>query len=221
VALAVGLFAALLGIPYGLLWAAQAPEPELVKVPGGFYPRDGLYPVDVQPEQFVAGDGWYLLLGLGLGVFAALVSWLVLRRWRGPLLLVALIVGAVAGGFVAWRLGHQVGLAEFDRLVAQAPEGTRLDLPADLRVAERGEWFGVIPKVTGVVLAEAFGAAVVYTLLAGWSRHATLRPVTAPADLAPWETTWPVSSRSAVPPAGTAAPAPPAPGEAGPPPVRE
>jgi len=222
VAAAVAVGAALLGVPYGLLWAKLAPEPVLFKVNGGFYPQSGLYPVDSQPEQFMADDGWFMLLGVGFGVVAAIVVWLALRRWRGPLLLFALIVGAVAGGVLAWRLGHQLGLEEYQRLLAQAPEGTNLDLPADLQIAHDGTWFGVIPKISGVLLAEAFGAALAYTLLAGWSRHPTLRPVTAPApDLAPWDTAEPVSSGSTAPQAGTSAPAPHGPDAADPPLARE
>lgn len=222
VAFAVALGAAVLGVPYGFLWAALAPDPELIKVTGGFYPRDGLYPVDLQPEQFVAGDGWFVLIGVGVGALAAVATWLAFRRWRGPLVMIALCVGAVAGGLVAYWIGHRIGLAEFDRLVAQAPEGARLTEPAELRIAERGWWFGVVPKISGVLLAEAFGAAVAFTLLAGWSRHPTLRPAPPPVErLAPWDTTWAVSSEQAGQRAGTTAPAPPAPGEAGPPPARE
>src|SRR5262245_55858242 len=39
VAVAVAVGAALLGLPYGLLWAKLAPEPVLFKVNGGFYPQ--------------------------------------------------------------------------------------------------------------------------------------------------------------------------------------
>lgn len=227
VALTVALGTAALGIPYGLLWAALAPRAEVVVVSSGYYPADRLYPAASQPEEFIAGDGWFLLLGFLFGAGAAVAAWVVGRRWRGPLVLVALTAGAVGGGVLAWWLGHRIGLAEFTRLRATAPDGTRLEAPVDLHAAELGTWWRVVPTVYGVLLAEALAAAVGYTLLAGWSGHPALRPAPELAGLGPVEPGFsgrdlpePVgtlSSDSMARPAPTTAPAPPAPGAAEPP----
>ncbi|HET8662213.1 MAG TPA: DUF2567 domain-containing protein [Micromonosporaceae bacterium] len=183
VAVAVAVGTAILGIPYGLLWAAVAPRAQVVVVAGGYYPTDGLYPAAPQPEQFVAGDGWFLLLGFAFGLAAALAAWVVVRRWRGPLVLLALTAGAVGGGVLAWWVGHRMGLAEFERLRDTVPQQTRLRMPLDVHIAELGTWWTVVPKVYGVLLAQALAAAVGYTLLAGWSGHPALRPAPQPAGL--------------------------------------
>ena len=39
------------------------------------------------PEQLIAADGWFTLLGFGFGLLAAVLVWLLLRRDRGPALL--------------------------------------------------------------------------------------------------------------------------------------
>lgn len=171
---AAALVIALLGAPLGLVWAAVAPAVPVVKADGGVV---GAQP---EPEQFIAADGWFTLLGLSLGALVAVAVWLVLRRYRGPAGMVAATVGMVAAAVLAWRLGREVGLAEFHRLLESAPVGTRLDKPPDLRAGGFVRVAGLIPLPRGVLLAPGFGVAITYTLLAGWSRHPNLRPDAAP-----------------------------------------
>lgn len=194
-ALGVAVLAAAAGVPFGLLWAVLAPAQPLIKVDGG------LSPAVPEPEQFAAGDGWFTLLGLAAGALVALATWWLARRYRGPLIMFALAVGGTAGGVLAWWIGHRIGLADFREALAAAQPGTRLDRPPDLRVKEFRPW---PPRVRGVLLIEALGAVVTYTLLAGWARHANLHG-------------GPVSSGSAAPPDQTAVPELPAPDEAVPP----
>ncbi|MEV4492000.1 DUF2567 domain-containing protein [Micromonospora coxensis] len=159
-----------LGVPLGLLWAAVAPDTPVVKT------ADGAVYGQPQPEQPIAADGWFSLLGLGFGVLAAIGLWIVLRRRRGPAVLGASALGALGAALVAWQVGRRVGLGGYQRLLADAPEGTAFGKPADLR-AGGIEWvFGVLPVPFGDVLLPAFAAAVTYTLLAGWSRWPSLRP---------------------------------------------
>jgi hypothetical protein len=54
--------------------------------------------------------------------------------------------------------------------------GTVFGKPADLRAADAELWYGFLPVVRGDALVPALGAAVAYTLLAGWSRYPSLRP---------------------------------------------
>ncbi|MDM4719964.1 DUF2567 domain-containing protein [Micromonospora sp. WMMA1363] len=203
VAAALGLV--VLGVPLGLLWAAVAPDTPVVKTAAG-----AIYG-EPQPEQPIAADGWFSLLGLGFGLLAAALLWFVLRRARGPVGLVAAVLGGLGAALVAWQVGRRVGLADYERLLATAPEGRAFGKPADLR-AGGVEWvLGVLPVPYGNVLLPAFGAAVAYTLLAGWSRWPSLHP----------EPELPggpgVSWGSAVRPTPPAEPEPPAPGAAGPP----
>ncbi|MFG3555128.1 DUF2567 domain-containing protein [Micromonospora sp. NPDC047557] len=200
--LGVVLALAVLGGPLGLLWAVLAPDTPVLKT------AEGAIYADPQPEQPIAADGWFSLLGLAFGVLAALALWFLLRRQRGPVGLLAVVLGTLAAAPVAWQVGRRVGLATFDRLLDTAPAGQAFTKPADLRAGGIDWLFGVLPVPHGNLLLPAFGAAVTYTLLAGWSRWPGLRPEPDPAALS-WV--------SAGTPAPTAAPEPPAPGAAEPP----
>ncbi|MEU4678099.1 DUF2567 domain-containing protein [Micromonospora sp. NPDC023737] len=203
-AVGAGLALAVLGAPLGLLWAAVAPGTPVIKATLG-----AVY-AEPQPEQPIAADGWFSLLGLGFGVLAAVALWFVLRRRRGPVGLASAVLGAFAAAVVAWQVGRRFGLAEFDRLLATAPEGQAFSKPADLRAGGIDWLFGVLPVPHGNLLLPAFGAAVTYTLLAGWSRWPSLRPEPQPDPAA-------LSWVSAATPAPPTAPEPPAPGAAEPP----
>ncbi|SCG46728.1 DUF2567 domain-containing protein [Micromonospora coxensis] len=186
-----------LGVPLGLLWAAVAPDTPVVKT------ADGAVYAQPQPEQPIAADGWFSLLGLGFGVLAAIGLWVVLRRRRGPAVLGATALGGLGAALVGWQVGRRIGLGGYQRLLADAPEGTAFGKPADLR-AGGIEWvFGVLPVPFGDVLLPAFAAAVTYTLLAGWSRWPSLRPepVSEPTGLAV-----PEGSGVPGPPGGASAP---------------
>jgi hypothetical protein len=158
---------AALGIPFGLLWAALAPDVP-VRVTDA-----GLAYVESQPEQVAAADGWFALLAVPLGVLVAAGAWLLAPRARGPGGLIAATAGAVGAGLVAWWVGRHVGLAAYEAALATASPGQVLDRPADLRVVGTG---GLPSLVSGVPLVPALVAAVTYTLLAAWSRFPGLRP---------------------------------------------
>lgn len=188
------LVIAVLGAPLGLLWRALAPSVPVMKTDGG--------PVLAQPEpeHFIAADGWFTLLGVALGALVAVAIWFGLRPYRGPAGAVVVTVGMIAAAVLAWRLGREVGLSDYQQLVAAAPSGAHLEKPPDLR-AGGVSWFGgVVPVLWGVLLAPAFGAAVMYTVLAAWSRYPDLQPEPEA-----------ISSGWPGPPAPTAAPGPPAP----------
>jgi len=165
---AVAVAVAVLGAPLGWLWAVLAPKVRVQVVPGG------VVPAEEQPEEFFAADGWFILLGAAFGVLAAVVVWFALRRHRGPAALVALTVGAVGAGVLAWWIGHRIGLSAYRHRVRDAAAGTELDRPPQLRAKELGWWFGFIPRVKGDLLMPAIAAAVGYTMLAAWSRYPSL-----------------------------------------------
>lgn len=158
-----------LGLPLGWLWAALAPDVPVRVVEGG------VAPVEAQPEEFFAADGWFVLLGTGFGLLAAVGVYFLVRRYRGPVGLVAVTLGAVGAGLLAWWLGHRIGLSGYRSDIRGAAAGATFDRPPDLRAKELGWYFGFIPKVKGDVLVPAVAAAVGYTMLAAWSRHPTLR----------------------------------------------
>lgn len=163
--LVLGGFVAAAGVPLGLLWAGLTPRVPVRAVNGA------VAYVGAQPEQPFAADGWFTLLAAAFGVIAAGVAWS-RARTRGVAGLVVLVVAAVVAGALAWAVGRQVGLAGYESALAVAVPEQVLQRPADLRVAEAGWW---PPRLLGAPLVPAFTAAVTYTLLAAWSRYATLR----------------------------------------------
>ncbi|MCW3839365.1 DUF2567 domain-containing protein [Micromonospora yasonensis] len=189
IGLGVALLVSLLGAPLGLLWATVAPGTPVLKTAQG-----AIYATP-EPEQPIAADGWFSLLGLGFGVLVAIGLWLLLRRRRGPLGLVAGALGGVGAAVVAWQVGRRIGLGTYHRLLATAPNGTAFTKPADLR-AGGIDWYALLPVPHGNLLLPAFGAAVTYTLLAGWSRWPSLRPEPQP------DGGWPGPGVDGWPPAG-------------------
>jgi hypothetical protein len=151
------------------------------------------------------------------------------------------VLGTIGAALLAWQVGRRIGLADYERLLDTAPPGHTFTKPPDLRSGEIDWLFGFLPVIKGSLLLPAFAAAVVYTLLAGWSRYPGLRPTTdatpplapppplapgpypAPASGAPYpppapagqQPAAPLSSESSVPPTPSTAPAPPEPGAAG------
>ncbi|MFC8849052.1 MULTISPECIES: DUF2567 domain-containing protein [unclassified Micromonospora] len=217
VALGAAAVLTALGVPLGLLWAAVAPDTPVVKT------AEGAVYAQPQPEQPIAADGWFSLLGLGFGVLAALGLWVLLRRRRGPVGLLAGAAGGLGAALVAWQVGRRVGLSTYERLLAAAPDGQAFTKPADLRAGGLHRLLDVLPLPYGNLLLPTFGVAVTYTLLAGWSRWPSLRPEPEPEPDLSWVYAAPpaagpgVSSEPAGSPAPTAAPEPPAPGAAEPP----
>ncbi|SCL37422.1 Protein of unknown function [Micromonospora rhizosphaerae] len=212
VTLGVAFLLTVLGAPLGLLWAAVAPDTPAVKT------AEGVIYAQPQPEEPIAADGWFALLGLGFGVLAAIAVWFLLRRRRGPVGLLGGTVGGLGAALVAWQLGRRIGLSAYQRLVETAPDGRAFTKPADLRAGGVDWLLGVLPVPHGNLLLPAFGVAVTYTLLAGWSRWPSLRPE--PEPDAAWRPAVPAAGLSSGwgdRPARSAAPEPPAPGGAEPP----
>src|SRR5439155_23676874 len=89
-ALAVAVAVALSGLAMGPLWSAVAPHAPFVMTPYG--PTT----VESEPAQCVADDVWYGFLALGAGLPFAILVWLLLRRYRGVLVLAGLAVGCAA-----------------------------------------------------------------------------------------------------------------------------
>ncbi|WP_207124611.1 DUF2567 domain-containing protein, partial [Actinocatenispora comari] len=153
------------GAPLGLLWWVLSPRAEVVMTDQG-----GMY--NLETETFAAADGWLAVLTAAGGLVAAVVCWVVLRRYRGPLLLAVLAVGGAGGAVLAAWVGSRIGLADFNALLGAAQPGWRFPYP--LRLGARG----------AVVLAPLF-AVLTYTVLAGFSRYPALRARRAGAPAIP------------------------------------
>ena len=104
IALVVVLALAVLGAALGPLWSAWsgAQQRAYVVAPGQLYPFD-------EVETRAAADGRFLAIVAGVGLLAGLVAWLFRAAHRGPLVLVALGVGGVAGSALTWWTGYLTG----------------------------------------------------------------------------------------------------------------
>jgi hypothetical protein len=202
VCLAAAVVVAGLGAPIGLLWRAVAPKVELVQT------QYGPYPLQPEPEGYIADEGWFIFIAIGAGIVVALLTWFLLRRFRGAGMVAALAVGSVGGSVLAAWLGHRIGLSDYNRLIGTASPGTHIFRPARLRLTDVGLWWGFIPRVRGIVLIQALVATALYTACAGFSYSPSLRPETdelPDVQLANWDSPgWPGPTAAPAPPAGAA-----------------
>jgi hypothetical protein len=147
-ALGLALGLALAGVPAGLLWWWLAPRAEFRITADG--------PVALgnpSAEIPVAVDGVLALVLAGLGLLAGVLAWL-LRRRRGLATLLALALGAVLAGVVAWRLG-----------VLLAPPPTRADLGHVGGIVSTGLNLHSLP----VLAVGPFAAVLAYLVPAAYS----------------------------------------------------
>jgi len=199
VALSVTGALAAAGAPLGLLWSWLAPAVPVINAG-----QNGIVVNDPSPEEYIAADGWFTIIGFAFGLLAAVLIWLVLRRDRGPGLMVGVALGGLACALVMWQVGRLVGLSAWSDFQDRSTAGQTFERPPDLHAH-------------GALLVVAFAAVIVTTLLAGWSNDPDLElPGARPGyghDLGGEQ----FSSGSPVAPDPTAAQAPPAPWPADPP----
>ncbi|GAA3062648.1 DUF2567 domain-containing protein [Actinokineospora globicatena] len=141
----------LLGLAVGFLWSRLAPG-LLVQIV-----EDGT-PAALRTESYHRFDDLvlFMLLGLAAGVITGAAVWL-MRERRGPVLLVAAVLGSA---LAAW-LAYQVGLSW-----AQG----RFPLPSAPAV---GDVLTLAPRLESAwaVLAWPLGAALSYGIAAAWNGH--------------------------------------------------
>ena len=114
----------LLGLLTGLIWSAVAPRALLV-VQG----RGVAYVLNSETNAFIVADAWFCLLTAVAGVICGLAGYLVAVHRYGALPLVGLLLGGVAGSWLAMWIGQQQGLARFRAQLVTSPAGTRLREP--------------------------------------------------------------------------------------------
>jgi hypothetical protein len=157
-------------------------------------------PVVPEAEEYVAADGRFVLITLVVGVVAAAGCWLV-RRSRGPLVLLALAAGGLLGAVITWRLGMRIGT------------GYR---PADLRQVGKVVYQPLTLRAKSALVVEPVAAVIAYLLAVGFSARNDLgQDPTAPPPPTP-----PSYGSPATPPGPSAgatgtAPAGPGPGSPG------
>jgi hypothetical protein len=170
-ALAVAGGIAVLGLLLGWMWSALAPW-----LPG-VVESDGVFLQQPYGEQRAGQETWFILLSIGAGIVFGIIAWVALRRFRGPLMVVALAVGGIAGGWIAWRFGHNIGRGHALAEARAGKIGQVVLIPPDLRIKQAGNiglWHGWLPYLSGVLLYLAIAAIVTYLLIASFTSSPAL-----------------------------------------------
>ena len=149
------------GLLLGVLWALTAPA-ELVVVAAG-----GAASLTDEAGHLFDATALFALLAMAFGVLAGAVAWR-LRAHRGPLMLIAAVVGALAGAYVAAWLGTAIAPGSapvavlLDRARAAGDGVPGPPVPATLATvpASLGSWW--------TVTLAGLGAALGYLLPAIW-----------------------------------------------------
>jgi hypothetical protein len=172
VALAVAAVIAVLGLPLGWLWSSVAPW-----LPG-VVESDGLFLAQPYGEQRAGAETWFIMLSVGAGIVFAIAAWLTLRRFRGPVMVVALAVGGIAASWLMWRFGHNIGRGHALEVARHGKIGQIVLIPPDIRIKQTGNiatWHG-LPYLSGVLLYLAIAAILVYVLIASFTSNPGLVP---------------------------------------------
>lgn len=118
----------LLGAPIGLLWAGVTPRVEVIVAAGGATSL-----ADPTTSQFIAADGYFLVLVILAGGLTGVLGWLFARR-HGPGVVLGLVVGGLLAAEVARRTGQLV-----DAGVAQSAVQAGRDGVVELSVRLRSD----------------------------------------------------------------------------------
>jgi hypothetical protein len=94
-------FTAGLGVVAGVVWFLVAPRPQFVAVDGGL-----VYASDL-PNEYVAMDGWFAVIGAVCGLITAgAVLWAARGGRAGLAAILGVAAASVLGSLVAWGVGH-------------------------------------------------------------------------------------------------------------------
>ena len=139
---------AVIGAALAPLWVHLAPRLAFrVDQPGR------ALPVVPEAEEYIGADGRFVLITLIVGVLAGIACWLV-RRSRGPLVLLALAAGGLLGAVITWRLGLRIGTGY---------------QPADLRQVGKIIYQPLALRAKSALVVEPIAAVVVYLLGVGFT----------------------------------------------------
>ena len=140
---------AALGLPLGWVWARLVPPQESALTEGG-----GLAPLVVEGYHEFDALAIFMLLGFVVGAVTAVVLWLVRSR-RGPVFLLAGVLGSVLAAWLGTRTGASFAAGMYP-------------MPASVRV---GQLVAVAPEVSSpwAVIAQPLAVALFYGLAASWN----------------------------------------------------
>lgn len=136
-----------LGLPIAWLWAQLAP-PQFVRMSSG----GQVSPLPLESYHSFDDFGIFALASFGVGLLTGFVAWRIRRR-RGPVLLIAVVLGSAIAAWLAMRLGVSFAAGRFP--VSAVPVG------ATLRQA---------PQLTSawLLIVQPLAAALSYGTAAAW-----------------------------------------------------
>lgn len=161
----VFLVVAVTGLPLGGLWAALAPPRQSNFTNGGPVPQLQTVYHWFDPVAI------FLLIGFTAGLVFGVTLWALLRRRRGPVIVLAGALGSLAAAWLAIRFGGWVATIAHPLPAAPRP----------------GAAIAVAPRVDTLwaMLAQPLGVAVAYGLAASWNGFDDLGRGAPPAEDAP------------------------------------
>ncbi len=124
-ALLSGLLTLLLAPWLGMAWQWLAPPPKYLNIEGS------VFPFDEDSSEFIAADGWFLLLGLALGVVCGAVGYWRYRRALPAML--AITAAAFAGAWIARRTGQEFGPPDLVQAAVGTVDGETVNGAIDVR----------------------------------------------------------------------------------------
>jgi hypothetical protein len=154
------------GALLGIVWAAWSPPG-----PFGIIFGNGIEPLE--SEAWAASDGRFAVIVGAVGLVAGFAAWWLLRRARGPYVVLALGAGGIGGAALTEWVGHLIrGSAQtFACYPATGKASCTNHLPLSLHM-------------TGLLYLEAAVALLVYGMLVAFAAHDDLgRPDPARASL--------------------------------------
>jgi hypothetical protein len=139
---------AVIGATLAPLWVHLAPRLAFrVDQPGR------ALPVVPEAEEYIGADGRFVFITLIVGVLAGIACWLV-RRSRGPLVLLALAFAGLLGAVITWRLGIRIGTGY---------------QPADLQQVGKIIYQPLMLRARAALMVEPIAALIVYLLGVGFT----------------------------------------------------
>ncbi|GLZ47333.1 hypothetical protein Acsp06_35180 [Actinomycetospora sp. NBRC 106375] len=147
------------GLPLGALWALLAPVVHVVALPGA-----GIGSPAGEADHAFDAVAIHVLLVASFGVIAGAVAWR-RRHRRGPVMLIAVVLGSLAGAWVAGRVGALLAWAASPVPVLVDPAALGSAAPA----APVPAVMTSLPPSPGpwwIALIAGLGAALAYVLAA-------------------------------------------------------
>ncbi len=136
------------GAAMGVAWMLLTPSIWYEVRPRGAFPEPSAQ------ERWFSADGWFLVLGIVLGIALGVVAW-----WRGRGQPLAAMLGVIIGGLlaavVAWWLGGLLGPTDPADMVDNADVGSRLQGALGLRAMA----VLLAPSIAGLLTFMAITAA--------------------------------------------------------------